>query len=442
MARAGKGSSKAERDALRQEMLVSGCSLELIATEMERRWGIRPREAYRHAHGWSQDEVAARFTEVADRTGGDRNLGSDGRPLPAQAPMIGTRIGEYERWPHGGRRPSPYVLTVLATVLGTTVERLLDYDDHRKMPDQERTVLAAVLAAANAPVALPPEPRTAPGPSSRAPLGRLTELLTSSDPATGQPGSATGAEGTEKDRAGRAGALTAEQWSAARRLVERGFGLTEDGVADPEADAGNVSGASAAPTARGGKTRSPARRPRAGTPRRTERAAGRGAQPDETDQTGPAVKTGSAAPAVHAGPAAQTGPTTPTETGALCGQAVPTQARAQTEPAVPTDTSGRTGSAAQTGRAEKPGPAAAADPTAKVWPGAPAGSDVDEHPEAAAGPDVAGLLVPDAGPQVGAEARRAEYVDALDRLGATDLPGALRRSAAAAAGTEGEPSDA
>ena len=66
--------------------------------------------------------------------------------------MIGTRIGEYERWPTGGRRPSPYVLTVLATVLGTTVERLLDYEDHRKMPDQERTVLAAVRAAATPPV--------------------------------------------------------------------------------------------------------------------------------------------------------------------------------------------------------------------------------------------------------------------------------------------------
>jgi transcriptional regulator with XRE-family HTH domain/tetratricopeptide (TPR) repeat protein len=139
-----------ERDALRQEMLVGGCSLELIASEMERRWGFRPREAYRHAHGWSQDEVAARFTEVAERLGGDRP--ADGPAAVAAAPMIGTRIGEYERWPNGGRRPSPYVLTVLATVLGTTVERLLDYEDHRRMPDQERTVLAAVQAAATPPV--------------------------------------------------------------------------------------------------------------------------------------------------------------------------------------------------------------------------------------------------------------------------------------------------
>lgn len=174
MPRPGKVGSKAERDALRQEMLVSGCSLELIATEMERRWSFRPREAYRHAHGWSQDEVAARFTEVADRIGGER--GSAGPP--SQAPMIGTRIGEYERWPNGGRRPSPYVLTVLATVLGTTVERLLDYEDHRKMPDQERTVLAAVLAANGPPLRLPAEaPR-----SERVPLGRVTPVPTEAPP--------------------------------------------------------------------------------------------------------------------------------------------------------------------------------------------------------------------------------------------------------------------
>lgn len=180
MPRPGKVGSKAERDALRQEMLVGGCSLELIATEMERRWGFRPREAYRHAHGWSQDEVAARFTEVADRIGAERDRIVDGRPAPPQAPMIGTRIGEYERWPTGGRRPSPYVLTVLATVLGTTVERLLDYDDHRKMPDQERTVLAAVLAAASPPVPLPPGGQP-PAPSERMPLGRLTQLATAPD---------------------------------------------------------------------------------------------------------------------------------------------------------------------------------------------------------------------------------------------------------------------
>lgn len=233
MPRPGKVGSKAERDALRQEMLVGGCSLELIATEMERRWGFRPREAYRHAHGWSQDEVAARFTEVADRIGTERDRTADGRPAVPQAPMIGTRIGEYERWPNGGRRPSPYVLTVLATVLGTSVERLLDYDDHRKMPDQERTVLAAVLAAASPPVPLPPGGQP-PAPSERLPLGRLTQLATAQDrrvpilPFT--PDEPDGPEGTDPVGSG----LPPDLRSAAGRGVpHRGAARTEERPAPP-----------------------------------------------------------------------------------------------------------------------------------------------------------------------------------------------------------------
>lgn len=117
-------------------MSTAGCSHDLTAHEMARRWGFRPREAHRHAVGWSQDQTAGRFTEATQQLRTDRE----------SVPMIGTRIGEYERWPHGGRRPSAYVLTVLAAIYGTTVEQLLDYDDHRSLPPQERTVLAALLA--------------------------------------------------------------------------------------------------------------------------------------------------------------------------------------------------------------------------------------------------------------------------------------------------------
>jgi transcriptional regulator with XRE-family HTH domain len=131
-----KSGSKADRGALRQQMLDQGCTLNDVAVEMRRRWRFRPRESYRHANGWSQDEVAARFTEVAARLA----------PGTRSAPMVGTRIGEYERWPQGGRRPSPYVLTVLAEVYGTEVRRLLDDADDRAMPEQDRTVLAALSA--------------------------------------------------------------------------------------------------------------------------------------------------------------------------------------------------------------------------------------------------------------------------------------------------------
>lgn len=205
MPRSAKTGSKAERDALRQEMLVSGCSLELIATEMQRKWGFRPREAHRHAHGWSQDEVAARFTEVAERLGGDRGRSDTGRAVPPAAPMIGTRIGEYERWPSGGRRPSPYVLTVLATVLGTTVERLLDYDDHKHLPDQERTVLAAVLAASSPPVPPGTARRDPPPPPAR------------SFPTAGDPARPVRAVQTM------AGGRTGELGTVARRPAGRGL---------------------------------------------------------------------------------------------------------------------------------------------------------------------------------------------------------------------------
>src|SRR2546430_17376565 len=99
-----KTGAKSERDTLRHEMLIAGCSHDLIAQEMERRWSFRPREAYRHAHGWSQDEVAARFTEVADRLGNER---------ATQAPMIGTRIGEYEPWPNRGGAASAAAIAEL-----------------------------------------------------------------------------------------------------------------------------------------------------------------------------------------------------------------------------------------------------------------------------------------------------------------------------------------
>ncbi|HYT09462.1 MAG TPA: hypothetical protein VEL73_02250, partial [Mycobacteriales bacterium] len=70
MTHSTKSGSKAERTALRQHLLDAGRTVDEVAAEMRRRWSFRPREAYRHAHGWSQDEVAARFTEIAARLGG------------------------------------------------------------------------------------------------------------------------------------------------------------------------------------------------------------------------------------------------------------------------------------------------------------------------------------------------------------------------------------
>ena len=149
--------TKAERDTLRQEMLRMGCTPDAIVRELGRRWQVRPRQAYRQAHGWSQDEVARRFVAAVARLETARGPGTPGPGTPGPgtsgpgpgglvpAPvMSGSRIGENERWPLGGRRPSVYALLVLAEVFQAPVGRLLDYQDHRSLPETDRAVLAAV----------------------------------------------------------------------------------------------------------------------------------------------------------------------------------------------------------------------------------------------------------------------------------------------------------
>jgi transcriptional regulator with XRE-family HTH domain len=136
--RRAKSGSRKERSALRRGLANAGGTLDDIAAEMQRRWGFRRRTAYRHAHGWSQHEVAIRFRAVA------RQLPAEPTAVPAAA-ITGTRIGEYERWPHGGRRPSPYVLTVLSQVYGTAIGQLLDPIDRRAMPPPAQAVVAALI---------------------------------------------------------------------------------------------------------------------------------------------------------------------------------------------------------------------------------------------------------------------------------------------------------
>jgi hypothetical protein len=99
---------KKQRDALRERMLGDGRSRQAIAEELSRRWGYRPRLAWRYAHGWSQETAADMFNQRHDDSG--------------RAPMSGTRIGAYERWPDGGERPNVRTLRSLAEVYGTTLE--------------------------------------------------------------------------------------------------------------------------------------------------------------------------------------------------------------------------------------------------------------------------------------------------------------------------------
>lgn len=136
MRREGVG-SKPQRDDLRRELLAERCTPEQIATEMTRRWGYRPRAALRHAYGWTQEEVAARYNQ----TTGDPN-----------APMTAKRISDFEAWPVGGVKPTPQTLAVLAKIYDTNPAALVDLDDRRAFTPQERIALQARLPTTQSPL--------------------------------------------------------------------------------------------------------------------------------------------------------------------------------------------------------------------------------------------------------------------------------------------------
>src|SRR6266508_6051627 len=126
--------SKAQVGQLRRRMRALDASTDAIAAELGRRYSLRPRQAYRLAHGWDQAEAAAEYNHLVQRRGPEH----DGR-----ASMTPSRVSEYERWPTSGRRPSPYVLRTLAALYSTTVDRLLDHADLEALSPTERAALTA-----------------------------------------------------------------------------------------------------------------------------------------------------------------------------------------------------------------------------------------------------------------------------------------------------------
>ncbi|MEV0090483.1 helix-turn-helix transcriptional regulator [Streptomyces sp. NPDC050738] len=141
--------SKAQRDALRHEMLDAGCTTAEIAVEMRGRWHMRPREAWRHAHGWTLQEVANRINE--------------GPGMAADASLV----SKWEKWPGlSSRRPSLPVFVALAEVYGCTVENILDIEDRRALPDNDLRILQhhpqeqGAAEPASSPPPLPVEPET------------------------------------------------------------------------------------------------------------------------------------------------------------------------------------------------------------------------------------------------------------------------------------------
>ena len=145
MAREAAGTKK-QRDQLRAAMHDQGCTPEQITAEMARRFGFRPRQAWRHTHGWTQDEVAAAY---------NRLLNHD------QAPMTGKRISDFEAWPHGGVKPTTNTLAILAILYSTTPTKLVDLDDRQALSAQELITLDT-----HTPPPAPPRPPHSPHPDT------------------------------------------------------------------------------------------------------------------------------------------------------------------------------------------------------------------------------------------------------------------------------------
>jgi hypothetical protein len=117
-----KTSLRREKRDLRDQMRSMGLGYRDIAAEFTRRYNMRPRTAWREAYGWSLQDTADRINEFRGDTGLDPG---------GLAAMTAPHLSEYETWPGhrpepSGRRPTPYLLAVLAAVYDCTVTDLID----------------------------------------------------------------------------------------------------------------------------------------------------------------------------------------------------------------------------------------------------------------------------------------------------------------------------
>jgi hypothetical protein len=130
-------SRRAEQRALRAKMQAMGLGKEQIAAEFARRYGMRPRAAWLSACGWTLAEAAQRINSYT----GDIGLDPGGA-----ATMTGSHLCEYVNWPGEGakptgRKPTPYILALLARVCGTHVGSLLDVADLEHLPPADLLVI-------------------------------------------------------------------------------------------------------------------------------------------------------------------------------------------------------------------------------------------------------------------------------------------------------------
>jgi hypothetical protein len=132
-----KTSERREKRLLREQMRSMGLGYRDIAAEFARRYKMRPRAAWREAYGWSLQDTADRINEFRGNTGLDPG---------GIAAMTAPHLSEYENWPGhrletSGRRPTPYLLAVLAAVYDCAVADLVDLADREHLRPADLLIL-------------------------------------------------------------------------------------------------------------------------------------------------------------------------------------------------------------------------------------------------------------------------------------------------------------
>ena len=143
----------AEHRALRERMLLAGMTRTDIAGEFIRRYGFRPRAAFRHAHGWTQVQAADHINGYAAHLGLDPE---------SKAPLSGPILCTMENWPYPTRRRqlTPHLLALLALVYRTDVHSLLDEHDGAQLRPIDRLVIESMVCIGHRAGCLhPPPPR-------------------------------------------------------------------------------------------------------------------------------------------------------------------------------------------------------------------------------------------------------------------------------------------
>jgi hypothetical protein len=132
-----KTSERREKRLLREQMRSMGLDYRDIAAEFARRYKMRPRAAWREAYGWSLQDTADRINDFRGTTGLDPG---------GIAAMTAPHLSEYENWPGhrpepSGRRPTPYLLAVLAAVYDCAVADLVDLADREHLRPADLLIL-------------------------------------------------------------------------------------------------------------------------------------------------------------------------------------------------------------------------------------------------------------------------------------------------------------